>query len=180
MSARLLALAFVSAVVVGCGGPVPQTWENTFAGDGPDLFVEDDDLVCLSDPRWTEVDGSRIWNPLGAQDRAVDHARQKNLGAYPIGTVIQLFPDEVSVKRGRGFSPETNDWEFLIVDVSTGSSIITARGTTEIRNVGGTCIGCHGGAEPFDYACFTNSGCGSLPFFIDTNVVPDEEDPRCR
>ena len=172
----------VVSALLGCGGsPVRQAWDDTFDGDGDDLFLLDDDFVCLSDERFDDVDGTRVWNGLGRQVEAVEHARSKRLGAYPVGTVLQLFADEASVKRGRGFSPETADWEFLTLAFDDdGQTIIAARGTTEIRNVAGSCIGCHGGASAFDYACFTNGGCGSLPFFVDTTVEPDVDDPRCR
>jgi hypothetical protein len=175
------AAAGVVSCFVGCGGsPARQDFENTFEGDGPDLFVVDDDLVCLGDPRWDLVGRTRIWNALGQQASAVSHGRNRALGEYPIGTVLQLFPEEVSVKRGRGFSQATGDWEFLKLDVQSGETIILERGTTEIGNPGGSCITCHGGANAFDYACFTNGGCGALPPFVDLDVDPDTDDPRCR
>jgi hypothetical protein len=167
--------------LASCGGPVErQDWQNTFQGEGEDLFLVDDDFVCLGDARFDNVDGTRLFNPLGRQLEAVEHARRKSLGEYPVGTVLQLFYDEASVKRGRGFSPETGDWEFLTLAADVDKkTVITSRGTTEVRNVGGTCMSCHGGANAYDYTCFTNRGCGSLPFFIDTDVQPDVDDPRC-
>ncbi|MDP2342146.1 MAG: hypothetical protein Q8O67_14410 [Deltaproteobacteria bacterium] len=179
MTRSLVALVVLAGL--GCGGaPARQTWENTFETAGEDLFLVDDDFVCLADERFDVVDGTRVWNPLGHQLEAVEHARGKSLGAYPVGTVVQLFHDEASVKRGRGFSAETGDWEFLtLASDDDGKSIITSRGTTEVRNVGGTCLSCHDGAAAFDYTCFTNAGCGTLPFFIDTDVQPATDDPRC-
>jgi hypothetical protein len=174
-------LAVTTLGIGGCGGAVArQPWENTFTGSGDDAFLVDDDFVCLDDARWDVVGGTRVWNALGRQGQAVDHARQHSLGSYPVGTVIQIFADEASVKRGRGFSPETGDWEFLVLDVSSGETVITQRGTTEVKNAAGTCLSCHGAAQAFDYACFTNSSCAPLPFFIDTTVVPEDDDPRCR
>jgi hypothetical protein len=167
--------------VSACGGPAErQEWENTFEGEGADLFVVDDDLVCLGDARWSVVGHSRIWNALGQQAAAVSHGQNHELGEYPIGTVLQLFPEEVSVKRGRGFSPETGDWEFLKLDVSSGETVIVERGTTDIGNAGGSCIACHAGANAFDYACFSNGGCGALPPFVNLEVNPETDDPRCR
>lgn len=180
MNAGKVVVLVAGLVLSSCAAPVePQVWENTFTGPGEDLFLVDEDFVCLGDERFDVVGHSRIWNPLGHQAEAVEHARTRALGEYPIGTVLQLFPDEVSVKRGKGFSPETGDWEFFVLDVKSGSTVIAERGTTEIGNVGGSCIGCHGGANAFDYACFSNDGCGSLPFFIDTTVEPENDDPRC-
>lgn len=182
-SARCASVVMVAVVgvAVGCGGEVArQSWENTYAGSGEDLFLVDDDFTCLGDARWDIVGHSRVWNPLGHQNEAVDHARQRSLGSYPVGTVIQLFPGEASVKRGRGFSPATGDWEFLVLNVDSGESVITARGTTDIGNAAGSCLSCHGGAQAFDYACFTNTSCVPLPSFINTTVVPADDDPRCR
>ncbi len=177
-----LAAGSLSLLLSSCGEPSGrQQWENTYDGGGEDLFLVDDDFACLGDARWEKVGNSRLWNPLGHQLVAAEHARSKALGEYPVGTVLQLFPGEASVKRGRGFSPETGDWEFLILAADAdGQTVIQQRGTTELGNVGGSCIACHAGSAAFDYACLTNSGCGSLPFFVDTDVDPDTEDPRCR
>lgn len=177
---RALGVLLTTVTAVSCAVEVePQTWENTFTGAGEDLFLVDEDFACLDDDRFDVVGHSRIWNGLGHQQQAVEHARTKALGEYPVGTLIQLFPQEASVKRGKGFSPETGDWEFFVLDVTSGSTVIAERGTTEIGNVAGSCMSCHGGANAYDYACFTNDGCGALPFFIDTNVEPATEDPRC-
>ena len=67
-----------------------------------------------------------------------------------------------------------------MLDPSSGATVITARGTTEIGNVGGTCLSCHGRAQAFDTVCFTNTNCVPLPFFVDTRVDPARDDPRCR
>ena len=133
----------------------------------------------VSDARWDVVDGTRIWNPLGRQGEAVARARQKDLGGYPVGTVIQLFPEEAMVKRGVGFSVESHDWEYLVLSVAGGESVITSRGTTEVRNAAGSCLSCHGASSAFDSVCFTNTSCAPLPFFVDTAVDPGSEDPRC-
>lgn len=173
-------VAMVSVVVAGCGdAPARQAWDNTFVGDGEDLFLADDDFPCLADRRWDVVDGTRIWNPLGRQVEAVARARQRDLGDYPVGTVVQLFPEEAMVKRGRGFSAATNDWEYLVLHVASGQTVITGRGTTEVSNPAGSCLSCHGAATAFDSICFTNTSCAPLPFFINTDVDP-AADPRCR
>jgi hypothetical protein len=185
-SPRLLRCVAVCALLVtpgaGCGAAGRQPWTNTFDGDGEDAFLVDDDFACLGDDRFTDVAGRRIWNVLDRQrqEQAVALARSGLPGAYPVGTVVQLFPGEAMVKRGRGFSPATNDWEYFVLDVDSGESVITARGTTDVGNAAGTCLSCHGAAQAFDTVCFTNSGCVELPFFIDTNVDPATDDPRCR
>ena len=37
---------------------------------------------------------------------------------YPVGTVLQLIPTEAMVKRHKGYSPSTDDWEFFALKVS--------------------------------------------------------------
>lgn len=178
----LLALSGVLSGALSCSGaPERQEWTNTWDGDGEDLFLVDDDFVCLGDARWQQVGHSRLWNPLGHQQAAVEHASTKSLGAYPVGTVIQLFPEEASVKRGKGFDDATADWEFFkLAADDDGNTVIVERGTADIGNPAGTCIGCHAGANAYDYACFSNAGCGALPPFVDTDLDPETEDPRCR
>ena len=174
------AIVAAALLVAGCGdAPARQDWENTFDGEGDDLFLEDDDFPCLSDSRWDVVDGTRIWNPLGRQAEAVARARQRDLGDYPVGTVVQLFPEEAMVKRGRGFSAATNDWEYFVLHVASGQTVITSRGSTDVGNAAGSCVGCHGAASAFDSICFTNTSCAPLPFFINTDVDPST-DPRCQ
>jgi hypothetical protein len=174
----LRSLLLVS-LMLGCAAE-RREWENTFTGDGEDLFVLDDDLACLADAMWTEVEGTRVANLLGHEEEAVAFARSGVPGEFPIGTIVQLLPEEVSVKRGLGFSSATRDWEFLKLSVAGGRSVITERGTSEIGNPGGSCLSCHQAAVDFDLACFTNDKCAPLPFFIDTDIEPETEDPRCR
>ena len=168
----------VVTVALGCA-PARQEWPNTYEGDGEDLFVLDDDLACLADEQWALVGKTRITNALGRRDEAVALAESGEQGAYPVGTIVQLLPSEAAVKRGAGFSPETRDWEFIKLDVGTGRTVITERGTTNIGNPGGTCISCHEVARDFDLVCFTNTTCAPLPFFIDTEIDPQTEDARC-
>ncbi len=180
--AGALVTAWLVVLMGACGAADRQVWPDTFAGDGDDAFLVDDDFVCLGDARFVDVGGRRIWNVFGgqAQQRAEALARSAMPGSYPVGTVVQLFPGEAMVKRGRGFSPETNDWEYLVLDTGSGETVITARGTTEVGNPAGTCLSCHGAAAAFDSVCFTNSSCRPLPFFLDTRVVPERDDDRCR
>jgi hypothetical protein len=178
----VFAVAFVAFVgLLGCAAAERQEWENTFVGDGDDAFLIDDDFACLADRRWADVAGRRVWNVFGGvrHTQAVALAESRAPGEYPVGTVLQLFPFEAMVKRGAGFSAATNDWEYLVLDTSSGSTVITARGTTDVGNPAGSCLSCHGAAAAYDSVCFTNSSCRPLPFFIDTNVDP-ASDERCR
>lgn len=168
--------------MTACGAAERQQWEDTFVGDGDDAFLVDDDFVCLDDARFADVAGRRVWNVFGGEAQAAAEAlaRSGTPGTYPVGTVVQLFPFEAMVKRGHGFSAATNDWEYLLLDTSSGETVITARGTTDVRNIGGTCLSCHGAAAAFDNVCFTNTSCRPLPFFVDTHVEPNLDDARCQ
>jgi hypothetical protein len=176
------AVVFVGGLALtGCAPAERQQWTNTFDGDD-DAFLVDDDFVCLADARWTDVDGRRVWNVFGGtrHEQAVALAASRDPGEYPVGTVMQLFSFEAMVKRGKGFSPATNDWEYFVLDTGSGETVITARGTADVGNIGGSCLSCHGAASAFDNVCFTNQSCRPLPFFIDTHVEPRDDDPRCR
>lgn len=158
-------------------------WENTYGGAGEDLFLVDDDLACLADDTWTKIGtGAHVANLLGRRDEALAVAgNPAGGGTFPVGTVISLFPDEAMVKRGAGFDADTHDWEFLTLHIGSGRTVITSRGTTEVANFVGTCIGCHQKAD--DFVCFTDvdgQGCDPFPGFVDTDVDPATEDPRCR
>lgn len=177
------AASFVVAsfFVVACNAPLErQEWENTFVTDEEDAFLVDDDFNCIADAPWEAVENFRVMNVRGHQAEAVEVARSHRLAEYPVGTMIQLFHDEASVKRARGFAPETNDWEFFTLGVADdGATVIKARGTTEIGNVAGSCMSCHGAAIAYDLVCGTNSSCKPLPFFINTEPDAAVEDPRC-
>src|SRR3989442_4329125 len=47
---------------------------------------------------------------------------------YPIGTFLQLLPDEVMVKHPRQKFPDTNGWEFFHLDLSAQGTKIRNRG----------------------------------------------------
>src|ERR671918_719140 len=55
-------------------------------------------------------------------------------GPFPVGTIIQLVPQEAMVKRAPGFDPDSNDWEFFALDVSPEGTKIVTRGGAEVVN----------------------------------------------
>jgi hypothetical protein len=171
----------VVALVAACGPPAKQAWTNTYQGTGEDAFLLDDDFVCVGDPTYTAVGDTsvRIKNVLGHEDEALAVAAAKT-GSYPPGTIIQLNPAEASVKRGAGFSAATGDWEFFTLDIGSGRTVITSRGTTDVKNPLNTCVACHApAAKQFDFTCFDNDKCTPFPPFVSTKVNPDTDDPRC-
>ena len=79
---------------------------------------------------------------------------------YPPGSVIQLIPGEAMVKREKGFSPATHDWEF--------------------NRFGGNCFACHITARPqWDLVCESDHGCAPIPVTRAMIGALQRTDPRC-
>lgn len=191
----LVAVAAVlagTAGVVACGGgsdraEPPTTTEEASTTDSSapveDLEVDEDDLRNIN--LMTPVRGFFVDNLLGHLDEAVAIAEANEGGEYPVGTIIQLIPTEVMVKRAPGFSPETKDWEFLFVEVSEEGTKIIDRGTLDVINAFGLdCASCHLKAEDrFDMVCETGAtdhGCDPLPIGRDVIDPIQAADPRPR
>ncbi len=128
----------------------------------------------------TKVRGFYIDNRLGHLKQALAVANSPRGGVYPVGTIIQLVPQEAMVKREKGFSPATRDWEFFFLSVSPSGTEIQTRGTADVVNrFGGNCASCHQGAEArFDGVCEKDHGCAPLPIGDDVFHAIQEADPR--
>src|SRR3954471_8247106 len=127
----------------------------------------------------THVENNYIDSLSGHLDDALAVARAGK-GEFPVGTVMQLVPQEAMVKRRAGFSPSTNDWEFFSLDVSAKGTKILSRGGAKVLNrFGGSCAGCHSAAAPqFDFICGKNHGCAPLPVGDDAFAFLVRTDPR--
>jgi hypothetical protein len=103
-------------------------------------------------------------------------------GVYPVGSVLQLVPTEVMVKREIGFNAATHDWEFFELDVSPNGATIRKRGFVEVVNrFGGNCFGCHIRARPqWDLVCDSNHGCERIPITVPMISALQRTDPRCK
>jgi hypothetical protein len=145
----------------------------------PEQFVaEPAHFECLTD--WTRIRRFRIANPLGHLDEALAVARGEQPPPYPIGTIIQLFPGEAMVKRGGGFFPEGNDWEFFALAASPGGTEITKRGRGEVQNIGPlSCFACHRAAATNDFICESGRGCIELNLSEELIMRLQDGDPRC-
>lgn len=145
-----------------------------------DLDMRPDDFECLTN--WTQVRRFRLTNKLGRIDEALAVANDPNGGVYPVGTVIQLVPSEAMVKRRRGFSEATRDWEFFALKTSAEGTEIVTRGGAEVVNAfGGNCLGCHSLAAPqWDLVCEQSHGCNPLPFTAQQIEALQNADVRCR
>ncbi len=162
------------------GTDAPSVRSGDVSVDGEDLVLEDGDFGCILD--WPMVRHFRITNLLGHLDEALAVANSPTGGVYPVGTVIQLIPTEVMVKRGAGFSPATNDWEFIALSVTASSTTVRSRGGVEaVGPLGSSCFGCHSLSAPqWDFVCEDTHGCDPLSFDLDTILRVQNSDPRCR
>jgi hypothetical protein len=117
----------------------------------------------------------------GALVQTVAVASSAEGGVYPPGSVVQLVPTEVMVKREPGFNPATRDWEFFELDVSAEGSSIRARGFAEVVNrFGGNCFACHVKARPeWDLICGKDHGCDPIPLTPAMISAIQKTDPRC-
>lgn len=157
-----------------------DAWMREVIVVGEDVVLEAADFPCILN--WTMVRHFRITNVLGHLDETLAVANSPTGGTYPVGTVIQLVPSEAMVKRGHGWNPATNDWEFFALNVTATSTTIRARGAEETVNAfGGNCFNCHRRADPaFDFVCENTHGCEPLPIGLETILSVQNADPRCR
>jgi hypothetical protein len=178
--ALLVAVPVVVAVVGACASGDDDDSAATTTTEPEDLVMEAGDFVNIHD--MTPVRGFFIDNRLGHLDEAIDVANDPEGGKYPVGTIIQLVPQEAMVKRAPGFDADSNDWEFFFLDVTPQGTEIATRGGAEVVNrFGGSCASCHSAAEPqFDFVCEDTHGCEPLPIGDDVIRSVQEADPRPR
>jgi hypothetical protein len=183
----LMAIPIVIAVAVGCssgdddGDDASGTTGTTDTTAVEDAVVDAADFKPLAE--MTRVRGFFVDNVAGDLDGTLAVANDPEGGTYPVGTVIQLIPQEAMVKRAPGFDPESNDWEFFTLDVTAAGTTIVSRGGSEVVNRfnGTSCAGCHSAAEPqFDFVCEQDHGCAPLPVADDVIAAIQNADPRPR
>ena len=167
--AGLLAVAFI----VGC---------SRFESDADARVLSEIDETtfgCISE--LTPVGRFYVGNLLGGLDETVAVAQSSTGGAFPAGSVVQLIPTEVMIKRETGFSDETDDWEFFELDVSAQSTSIRTRGHANVTNrFGNNCLECHEKAhDEWDMICSTDHGCDPIPLSEDMIRALQKTDPRC-
>ena len=160
-------------------GTPTTTDAPTTTGELEDLDMQPEDFVCILG--WDKVRKFRITNLLGRLDEALAVAEDPAGGVYPVGTVVQLIPNEAMVKRAVGFAPDNSDWEFFALETTADGTTIMARGTSEVVNgFGGNCFDCHAKAAPqWDRICESGHGCDPLPFTPEQIEMVQQADPRC-
>lgn len=146
---------------------------------GEPMKVGADSFRCIRE--MTPVRHFYVDNLLGNLEGTLAAANAPKGAIYPPGSVVQLVPSEVMVKREAGFSPATGDWEFFELDVSEKGSTVRARGFAEVNNrFGGNCFACHAPArQPWDFVCETGHGCESIPVTRKMIGALQRSDPRC-
>jgi mono/diheme cytochrome c family protein len=182
-------LALASVLFVACGsgsstgkGAEPASLPST----SPTTVVVEDAKLRAADftniNEMTRVDDHFVGNVRGHLAQALAVAHSATGGRYPVGTIIQLVPQEAMVKRAPGYSPATNDWEFFSLDVSASGTRILSRGGAEVLNrFGGSCASCHSAAASrFDLVCGNTHGCAPLPIGPDVIASLQRADPRPR
>lgn len=141
--------------------------------------ISDSSFKCITE--MTHVRHFYVDNLAGNLAGTVKVA-QAGTGNYPVGSVLQLVPTEVMVKRERGFDAATRDWEFFDLNVSPTSSAIRVRGVEDVNNrFGGNCFSCHVKAHAeFDLVCDNSHGCDPIPFTRAMSGALQRTDPRCK
>lgn len=188
--ALVTALLFVAGCVPnqpGGNGDAGASLDGGVADSGvtdPSLDLEpgvDFQFECIKS--YTHVDQYFVTNELGNTAESVAVLNSPDGGVLPPGTLIQLIPSEAMYKRGPGWNPATNDWEFLALDVTASGTTITSSGATDTVNfVGLNCFNCHSKAAPkWDLMCESDGshGCAPLPVDITTIEAFQNADPRC-
>jgi hypothetical protein len=157
---------------------VGPTVEATASKPGS-LSISEKSFRCMT--QMTHIGHFYVDNLVGNLDGTVRVAESATGGVYPVGSVLQLVPTEVMVKREKGFNAATHDWEFFELDVSPSGSTIRTRGFVEVVNrFGGNCFTCHVRARPeWDLVCDTTHGCDPIPITIAMTGALQRTDPRC-
>ncbi len=145
-----------------------------------DVEIDAKSFGCIT--KLTPVRQFYVGNLRGDLEATLAAANSATGAVYPNGSVIQLIPTEVMVKRAKGLNAATHDWEFFELTVSKEGTQISKRGFAEVVNrFGGNCFGCHADARPeWDLVCEDGHGC-ARPMLITRAVsgALQRTDPRC-
>jgi hypothetical protein len=152
---------------------------------GREFVAEVEDFRCLTDGVRAPGKSFFIFHEKrAALRRAVRKTKRAKLGkGYPVGTILQLFPFEAMVKRGGGFNPEGDGWEYFSLRIGAdGATTILARGGAEVTGLTGTsCQGCHMQlAAEHDSVCEFVVGAAGLGLTGEQIAAFQANDPRCR
>jgi len=154
--------------------------------DPEDLNMTVGDFECIRNWEQPNIGGATYYftNLRDNVEGARSVANSPNGGTFPPGTIVQILPNEAMVKRAEGWNPSTNDWEFFKLAVIEQRTEIRSRGTETVRNIAGTCFGCHKEAFPqWDMICGDDDlhGCNPLPALVTDELILSLQcsDSRC-
>jgi hypothetical protein len=141
--------------------------------------VDETSFSCIRE--MTPVRHFYVDNLLGDIKSTLAAANAPEGAIYPPGSVVQLVPTEVMVKRESGTSPATGDWEFFELEVNENGSTIAKRGFVDVVNrFDGNCFACHLPArDPWDFICESGHGCDTIPIDHKMTGALQRSDPRC-
>ena len=187
--ARLLVVATTGALAallfVACGGAsgsgsahrTTTSPPTTTTAPLPDVAPTAADFVNINTMK--RVGDHFIGSLNGHLDAALAVAGKPKGGVYPVGTVIQLIPTEAMVKRHKGYSPATGDWQFFSLDVSPAGTKIQSSGAKVKNFLGGDCASCHVAARKnFDFVCEKGHGCAPIGVTDALIATIQKGDPR--
>jgi hypothetical protein len=179
---RLERIAMAFVLVIGMAGvatAADQAAPSAVAPLASMVKVDDNTFRCIR--KMTPVRHFYVDNLLGNIAGTLAAANAPKGAIYPAGSVVQLVPAEVMVKREAGFSPATGDWEFFELEVSEKGSKIGKRGFAEVNNqFGKNCFACHVPArDPWDFICESGRGCEPIPIDHKMTGALQRADPRC-
>jgi hypothetical protein len=144
-----------------------------------DVTVSEGSFSCIRN--WTKVRNTYIThaNPEKLKEAVRIFQNSVPDKEYPVGTFLQLLPDEAMVKHPRQTFPETNGWEFFHLDLSAQGTKIKTRGDQTVNFQGVKCFSCHQPAAKYDFVCEKGHGCAPVP--LDDQKIAELEaaDPRC-
>jgi len=169
--------AAAAMLAVGLGAAGNSQAADAPAGDA--VKVSESSFRCIR--QMDPVRHFYVDNLLGNKDGTLAATNAPKGALYPPGSVVQLVPTEVMVKREQEFSPATGDWEFFELEVAESGSKIRARGSADVNNrFGKNCFACHVPArEPWDFVCESGHGCDPIPIDRAMTGALQRSDPRC-
>jgi hypothetical protein len=144
-----------------------------------DITVSEGSFSCIKD--WTKVRNTYInhGNPKKLKEAVRIFKDSVPDKEYPVGTFLQLLPDEAMVKHPRQTFPETNGWEFFHLDLSAQGTKIKTRGDQTVNFQGVKCFSCHQPAVKYDFVCEKGHGCAPVPLDDQKIAELQAADPRC-
>jgi hypothetical protein len=144
-----------------------------------DITVSENSFGCIRN--WTKVRNTYIKHedPEKLKDAVRIFKNSVPDKEYPVGTFLQLLPDEAMVKHPRQKFPETNGWEFFHLDLSAQGTKIRTRGDNVVNFQGVKCFSCHQPAIKYDFVCEKGHGCAPVPLDDQKIAELQAADPRC-